>query len=154
MQAVQRDTSRAHLSQSITRIRESSNPSSQLLDSLVGSLLVAYSPSEVVTVDSSATCQAALLSITDLVAQGFLSGALSTTQDFAAAATSKFVVPASNLISTDVIDTAVGNLADGVFQSMVNGQTGQTGQRTHDRVHTLIPFVDSTAALFVDSACS
>eukprot|EP01034_Spumella_vulgaris_P047471 gene47471-biopygen31643 len=68
--------------QAIINVANSSNPSSQLMETLVNTLLVSYSPTEVVTPAGTAICQQALADIAQFAKEGLLQGTASTTTSF------------------------------------------------------------------------
>lgn len=130
-----RDTTRKTMCDYILVLGQTVEHSSQLLDTLVGSLLVAYDPSEVVTPDSVLSCQTALSYVTGLAAQGYLNNALPSTKVFIVNLLSKFTtIPTTNSTAnatvassnSDLVNDASSNVARAFIGSMADGQEAQT----------------------------
>ena len=126
-----RSSTRAAMCEYVVRLSNTLEHSSQLLDALVGSLLVAYDAAEVTSPGAITVCEEALTAVTELAAEGFLRNALSSTKTFLVNLVSKFVVPASNnstgiaSINSDQVNAAASNVARAFLDSMVDGQDPQ-----------------------------
>ena len=127
--ALARDELRTTLCNTIDTIRNISDASSLLLESLVGSLLVSYVPAEVVSSVGVGACEGALLLVTKLAADGLLTGTSASTTDFLVQSTAEFVTTAGAGASTSgtkagaVVTDALAGVAAGVLLAMVPGQS-------------------------------
>jgi len=135
-----RDNTREQLCEAIVIVANFSDPSSELVDTLVASLLEAYNPDEVVSASAIAACQNALAVITDLANTGLLTNDATVLQ--IVQLNSEFVVPASddstnrrlqssNSTSTAVTSTgsevndAVSTTIQAVIEAMANGENAK-----------------------------
>eukprot|EP01034_Spumella_vulgaris_P026271 gene26271-biopygen22627 len=126
-----RDASRTAMCQTIINVANSSNPSTQLMETLVNTLLVSYSPTEVVSPVGTVLCQQALAYIAAYAKNGLLVGASSTTSAYLVQTASNFVTQAQSNRSSNgtapgkdgsAISASVGDIIEGVLLNMVNGQ--------------------------------
>eukprot|EP01034_Spumella_vulgaris_P047483 gene47483-biopygen33385 len=99
--------------QAIINVASSSNPSSQLMETLVNTLLVSYSPTEVVSPEGTAICQQALTDIAQFAKDGLLQGASTPTSSFLVQTASNFVAPAHSSGDGSAISSSVGNIIEG-----------------------------------------
>eukprot|EP01032_Pedospumella_encystans_P015560 gene15560-17788_t len=121
-----RNNTRAAMCNYVLEMSMTLEPSSQLLDTLVGSLLVAYDPTEVISPGAIQICQDALTAVADLAAGGYLRNALPSTKTFLVNLVSEFVSPASaNASSSDQVNAAASSVAQAFINSMVDGQDPQ-----------------------------
>eukprot|EP01034_Spumella_vulgaris_P023295 gene23295-29507_t len=100
-EAISRDSDRSSLCDAIVSVSNSSNPSVTLLDSLIGSLLVSYSPKEVHSRVAVLKCNDALTVVSDLAASGLLVGFSSTSLNNLVLAASKFAISSHNATAND-----------------------------------------------------
>eukprot|EP01034_Spumella_vulgaris_P047457 gene47457-biopygen27981 len=144
-----RDTSRTAMCQAIVTVANSSNPSTQQMETLVNSLLASYSPTEVVSDEGIAVCRKALSVIAHYASDGLLAGAVETTTKFLVQTASNFVTRAQSNVNTSGetsgsdISASVGNILDGVLQSMVNGQAPVVVLTDNIRMTALLNSVSS-----------
>ena len=116
------DAARLLLCRTVAQVSALSDPSPQLLDSLVSSLALSYNPYEVVSDAAAAACLDALNVVTQLAADGFLVGASDETAGLLVGLVSDFVLsPVAN--NGTEIDIAVSDVTQGLLFTMVNGQT-------------------------------
>lgn len=147
-QLLARDASRNTMCLALITTYQQSNPSSQLLDTLVGSLLGSFSPDECITANTKMNCATALGELTYMANQGYLKGAKPSTAQFVTQTASAFVVAAppppparqkggnskkkGPFLTTEYrralaaqaasADAAVASLAKGVGSTLVGGQ--------------------------------
>jgi hypothetical protein len=117
--AVERDTNRALLCESIIAVTNISNPSPALIDTLVSSLHESYEPGEASTETTREICEEALNVLTDYIVEGYLQGTASSTTGYLISLTSKYV---SNSSSSSVGNTLT-NITSGIFSTLSNGQS-------------------------------
>eukprot|EP01034_Spumella_vulgaris_P039854 gene39854-biopygen33844 len=130
-----------------------SNPTSAVVETLVNTLLVTYNPDEVVTAEGIAVCQEALTLVAEFAAAGLLGSSTGSTAALLVATASNFVQTSSSsrrrrLSSTNssAISSAVGDITDGVLQSMVSGQSAISIVSSNIRVQALRNSVSSLAS--------
>jgi hypothetical protein len=132
---VTRDLTRASMCEYVILLANTLQHSSDLLDSLVSSLLVAYDPAEVISPESVTVCQNALTVVTGVAAEGYLGNAMSSTKTFIVDLMSEFITPAHSVNGTaqnnsasasQQINDAATNIAQAFMTSMVDGQDPQT----------------------------
>lgn len=120
-----RELTRANMCDGLLSISEVTDPSSDLLDNLVGSLLVSYDPGDVSSSAVTKACSDVLILISNLVESGFLSEAEERTKQFYTESLSRFVVNSDGSEGpslSGVVDGAVQSLTKGILLSLVNGQ--------------------------------
>ena len=104
-----------------------------LLNTLTNSLLLSFSPSEVISNDAKEICSTALLKIASLSRKGYLEGSIATAQTLAELIsaytlknTSATVSPSSASTSTYPVTRAVSALIQGVQLGMASGEVSVT----------------------------
>jgi len=123
-QALAKDESRGKMCQALYDTSQKQDKSSALLDSLVGTLLSSFNPTEVITESSKASCRVALSAMATIGASGYLKGAKPATVTFLTTTVSSFISPPSggDSAATGTATASVGNLLKGVTQTTVSGQ--------------------------------
>jgi hypothetical protein len=122
-QLAAKDATRTAMCQAILQVASTSNPSTLVLETLLSSLSVTYSATEVVSVNGTKLCREALTKVSDLAAAGYLAGATVGTIDSLVATASSFVTFST---SGSVVSSAVSDIIEGVYYTMVNGQAPVT----------------------------
>lgn len=117
-----RDTDRGTLCNAINTISNVSDASPQLLESLAGSLLASYVPAEVITDQSTSSCQDALVVIASLSSQGYLAGASPDTSSYLIKSLSSFVSPGNDSSKAALVAESLSNITQGMLLTMTNGQ--------------------------------
>lgn len=124
VEAVARDGARGSMCSALYDTAKTQDPSAQMLDSLVGSLLSSFNPSEIITADSKSKCKLALSTMSSIGANGYLKGAKPETITFLTKTVSSFIAPAADgdTESGAGANTAIANLVGGVTQTTVAGE--------------------------------
>jgi hypothetical protein len=118
--AIERDTNRALLCESIIAVTNISNPSPALIDTLVSSLYESYEPEEASSETTKEICEKALSVLTDYIIEGYLKGTASSTTGYLVSLTSKYV---SSSNSSSSIGDTLTNITSGIFSTLSNGQS-------------------------------
>jgi hypothetical protein len=123
-----RDSSRAQMCDAFLTAAKLQDNSSNLLDTMVTSLLAAYSPYEVMAGgDSQARCSALLSYLSSVGRQGYIANALSTTVQFLTNTVSSFVTGAAvqqRRRLTAENDTSVADAVDDMITGLTTGLLG------------------------------
>jgi hypothetical protein len=117
-----KDATRTSICESLLQVASTTNPSTNALVSMLSTLSVTYSPTEVVSAEGTALCQAALTKVSQMAAAGYLAGATAGTIDTLIATASRFVTYSTASNDGSVVSNAVSNIIEGVYYTMVNGQ--------------------------------
>lgn len=139
-----RDEQRTQMCSAILLSKSISNPSSDLLEKLISSLLVVYNPNEVLSTNGSSMCENALLAIIELAEEGYLVGTSQSTKTFLAEAVSSFVKVSTTVSSRrglqsneslnatvsanttgEFLESIIGSLTNSLHLTMANGQSAR-----------------------------
>eukprot|EP01040_Poterioochromonas_malhamensis_P002642 gene2641-2808_t len=121
-QLTEAEMNRVTMCQAINELYNQTTPSAHVTDSLITSLNVVYSPSQVVSEESEAVCQNSILLITDLVESGYLSGGNSENTAFLIETVSNYI-KTSPTGSKSYLDDVIKRLIPGILSTMAQGQT-------------------------------
>jgi len=106
-------------------VAQTQSKSPQLLDSITGSLLQAYDPHQVTSELGKATCSEVLTFLAQTASEGYLKGTNPATTQFIVKTISSFASNPTGQSSTTsgAADAAVGDLTNGIFGTLVNGES-------------------------------
>jgi hypothetical protein len=117
---VKRDINRGTLCDAIIQVNSFADSSSSVLGSMINSLLVSYSPDEVTSDQSVATCSNTLTTISSLT-QDYLIGVDDVGQASLINTVSNYVIPSPDG-KTAYLDSVISQVTSGLFDTVRNGE--------------------------------
>jgi hypothetical protein len=143
-----RDNTRGILCEAISNSTQLSEPSTNLLSSIINSLSVSYSPTEVISESSNAKCRGSLEIIAGSSQAGFLVGSSYNDRNVLIETISKYVVP-SEEGSTSYLDSIMTDVTSGILQTMRNGQVPEALTSSNIRISVQKPFAEDLQDAFL-----
>jgi hypothetical protein len=118
---LERDSNRATMCNAITTVSEFTDPSSNLLGSMINSLFISYLSEEVIVENTVNSCANALTNVSALAQNGYLVGTDLVVQSAFVYTVSNYVVSSPNG-KTAYLDSVVSDMTNGLFHTLKNGE--------------------------------
>jgi hypothetical protein len=151
-QLLSRDINRGLLCEALINVTSFLNPSSSLTSTLIGSLFVSYSQSEVVSQNSTKKCSSALELVSNFSSDGYLVGTTYNTREDLINIVSAYVKPSQTGVSS-YLDDILSQITSGLLLTLENGEFPMELVSSNVRISVQKTFIaELTNALLIPPA--